>query len=94
MKAKVLKTFGDAKRKKLRLAGKVIEVSEERFKELNSTRNGLLLEEVAENEEDFTVEKTYPFPKHTGGGWYEITNGEKVQGKEKAEELERKLRGW
>lgn len=24
--------------------------------------------------------------KHTGGGWYELPNGEKVQGKEEAEE--------
>lgn len=28
------------------------------------------------------------FPKHTGGGWYELSNGEKVQGKEEAEKLE------
>lgn len=94
MRAKVLQTFGDAKRKKLRLAGEVIEVSNERYEEIKSTINGFLIEEILEDEEDSTVEKLYPFPKHTGGGWYEISNGEKVQGKGNAEELERKLRGW
>ena len=24
------------------------------------------------------------FPKHVGGGWYELSNGERVQGKEEA----------
>ena len=31
------------------------------------------------------------FPKHSGGGWYELSNGEKVHGKEKAEEAEREV---
>lgn len=26
------------------------------------------------------------WPKHTGSGWYELPNGEKIQGKEKADE--------
>lgn len=30
------------------------------------------------------------FPKHTGGGWYELSNGEKVQGKDEAKEAQRK----
>lgn len=29
--------------------------------------------------------------KHTGGGWYELPNGEKVQGKEEAEQALAKL---
>lgn len=33
------------------------------------------------------------FPKHTGGGWYELSNGEKVQGKEEAMLSEQSLRG-
>ena len=33
------------------------------------------------------------FPKHTGGGWYELSNGEKVQGKEEAEKAEKLDRG-
>ena len=32
------------------------------------------------------------FPKHVGGGWYELSNGEKVQGKQEAEEAEADLR--
>ncbi|WJE51117.1 hypothetical protein QRE66_17600 [Bacillus cereus] len=33
------------------------------------------------------------FPKHTGGGWYELSNGEKVQGKDEAVAAEQSLRG-
>lgn len=33
------------------------------------------------------------FPKHTGGGWYELSNGDKIQGKEEAVEVEQSLRG-
>lgn len=32
------------------------------------------------------------YPKATGGGWYELSNGEKVQGKEKAIATEEDLR--
>lgn len=31
------------------------------------------------------------FPKHVGGGHFELSNGEKVKGKEAAEEAEKKL---
>ena len=31
------------------------------------------------------------WPKHTGGGWYELSNGEKVQGKEEALEAQAQL---
>lgn len=34
------------------------------------------------------VEDEQDFPKHVGGGWYELSNGERVQGKEEAEKLE------
>jgi hypothetical protein len=44
------------------------------------------------------VEKSVPkepafsdFPKHTGGGWYELSNGDKVQGKEEAKEAEKEV---
>lgn len=44
---------------------------------------------------DFLIEKGYlekrpddsaaaEFPRHTGGGWYQLSNGEKVKGKEEA----------
>ncbi|EJR67523.1 hypothetical protein [Bacillus toyonensis] len=49
----------------------------------------------------FLVEKRFlqgnavpsKFPKHTGGGWYELSNGEKVQGKDEAISAEKSLRG-
>lgn len=31
------------------------------------------------------------FPKHTGGGWYELSNGEKMQGKDEAIEAQNEL---
>ncbi|QNG60386.1 hypothetical protein H4O14_02340 [Bacillus sp. PAMC26568] len=31
-----------------------------------------------------TEEPKGEFPKHTGGGWYELADGSKVQGKEEA----------
>lgn len=31
------------------------------------------------------------FPKHTGGGWYELSNGERVQGKEEAQKKQKSL---
>ena len=31
------------------------------------------------------------FPKHTGGGWYELSNGDKLQGKDNALEAEAAL---
>jgi hypothetical protein len=44
------------------------------------------------------VEKSVPkepafsdFPKHTGGGWYELSNGDKVQGKDEAKEAEKEV---
>ncbi len=35
------------------------------------------------------LKQTYPI--HAGGGWYTLSNGEKVQGKEAAEEAEAAL---
>jgi hypothetical protein len=49
----------------------------------------------------FLIEKGYldstevkvdnQFPKHTGGGWYELSNGEKVKGKDEAVAAEKDL---
>lgn len=35
--------------------------------------------------------ETTSFPKHTGGGWYELSNGEKVKGKDEATAAEEGL---
>lgn len=39
------------------------------------------------------IETFSSFPTHTGGGWYELSNGEKVQGKDTAIEAEKALKG-
>lgn len=83
MKVKALKRFNDLKEKVLRKKDHVFEVSEERFQEINSTEHGVLVEEVKDDED---------FPKHTGGGYYELSNGEKVRGKEKAFQAEAELK--
>ncbi|WP_085521412.1 hypothetical protein [Tuberibacillus sp. Marseille-P3662] len=35
--------------------------------------------------------QTTQYPKHVGGGWYELSDGEKVQGKDEAQEAEKAL---
>lgn len=78
MKVKALKLFGDGKR--LYKEGEITDMSEEWFEELNATPNGPLLEEVSEGDTEF--------PKHLGGGYFELSNGEKVKGKEAAIEAQ------
>ena len=41
-------------------------------------------EEVKEPVREEPVSVKEQFPKHVGGGWYELSNGERVQGKEEA----------
>ena len=38
------------------------------------------------------VDEESEFPKHTGGGYYELSNGEKVKGKDEAKEAEKALK--
>lgn len=45
-------------------------------------------EEVKEPVREEPVSVKEQFPKHVGGGWYELSNGERVQGKEEAKKLE------
>lgn len=61
-------------------------VSEERLAELSSSNNRRKRPMIREKKQE-SVE----FPKHTGGGWYELSNGEKVQGKDEALEEQAKL---
>lgn len=44
-----------------------------------------------ESEEPEAYGMTYPI--HTGGGWYELSNGERVQSKEAAEQAQSELEG-
>mgnify|MGYP006865371900 CR=1 FL=1 len=59
------------------------EASTERVEELQD------LGYIGVNEEH--AAKDEEFPRHTGGGYYELSNGEKVQGKEDAEKAEEAL---
>lgn len=43
-----------------------------------------------ESSPDPDLESAYP--KHTGGGWYELSDGSKVQGKQKARQAETRLK--
>jgi len=82
MKVKVLRAFNDKPNKKTHKVEKIIDVSEERFEELKAVKGNPLVEEV---ESDNEINE---FPKHTGGGWYVTSSGEKVKGKDEALEAE------
>ncbi len=59
------------------------EISDERIQELSSENN---------KRETVLIEVVEEYPKHTGGGYYELSNGEKVQGKDAAIEAEEALK--
>lgn len=48
VKAKVLRTFRNKYSKGLHKAGETVEVSKKRFKEINASKHGQLIEEVKE----------------------------------------------
>lgn len=52
MKVKALKCFNDAKEKKTRYAGEVFEVSIERYEQIHTSTNGMLVEVVEEQQEE------------------------------------------
>lgn len=49
-------------------------------------------DQEAPKDEDPGEANESEFPKHTGGGYYELSNGEKVKGKEAAEKSENALK--
>ncbi|SFI36002.1 MULTISPECIES: hypothetical protein [unclassified Bacillus (in: firmicutes)] len=59
------------------------------YESTDSKRIAFLIENGFLKQEEY---KTV-FPKHIGGGWYELSNGKKVQGKDEALETEESLRG-
>lgn len=72
------------------------EPSEERIKALSSTNNRKGKPFIAYEEDPeapVNPGEDEVFPKHTGGGYYELSNGEKVKGKEAAEKAENALKG-
>lgn len=48
MKVKALRKFKDIKENKIRKTGETFEVNQKRFEEINSTKYGILVEEVNE----------------------------------------------
>lgn len=50
-----------------------------------------LADVVIHEEPKSNEQKPSEFPKSTGGGWYTLSNGEKVQGKDEAIEAENAL---
>lgn len=85
----VVTNFRDAERKsELYKSGQPYEVEgldEERVSFLTNPIEALNGEPAIKlvNEESF--------PKHTGGGWYELSNGERLRGKEEAIQAENEL---
>jgi hypothetical protein len=81
---------------------KGFEVSEERITVLSSRNNNekkpfiKLVEDKEAPKDDSPGERetveVEEFPKHTGGGYYELSNGEKVKGKGAAEKAENALK--
>ena len=82
MKVKVLITFTDAEAKKIRPEGEIIDLSEERFAEIMSINENLIEE----------TEDTTEYPNHIGGGVYELSDGNKVRGKDEALNAEEALK--
>lgn len=71
-------------------------VSKERISELLSSENKVgkpLIEHLGVESEEVDQEPYQSeFPKHTGGPWYLLSNGEKIQGKEEALAAEAELK--
>lgn len=95
MKVIVLQKFSDKKEMTVRQVDDVIEVSQERLVGLNSSPSGDLVEVIEEELKpvELTTKKgTKEYPKHTGGGWYELSSGGKIQGEVEAKQKESELR--
>lgn len=56
----------------------------------NARKEPLIVEILVKEEQN--QEDNEENPKHTGGGYYELSNGEKVQGKDAAIEAEKALK--
>ena len=60
-----------------------VATNKDTIKRLQNSDRFEVIEEKQDNDEDY--------PKATGGGWYELSNGESIRGKEKAIEAEKEL---
>lgn len=71
---------------------KGFEASGKRIEELSGNENKQeepLIKKVVDKKS--SKSKQSNFPKHIGGGWYELSNGEKIQGKDDALQAEKEL---
>jgi hypothetical protein len=83
MANKVIKRFQDKESKKIHNVGDLYEhESADRVAFL--VKKGFLDENEVQPAES-------EFPKHTGGGYFELSNGEKVKGKDEAAAAEKEL---
>ena len=65
--------------------GQTVDLPVEQIEQLNKAGLGILLEvEEAEGADGAAEVNTAVWPKHVGGGHYELSNGDKVKGKEAA----------
>lgn len=97
MKYKVIKRFKDLEdNKRLYEIGQSypregLEPTEERAQYIANKGFIELVEEEGKKDEQ-QDENTEVFPQSTGGGWYLLSNGEKIQGKEEAIAAEEALK--
>jgi hypothetical protein len=76
MERKVINNFRDKESKKIYRKG-------DSYTHNDAERIAFLVDKgFLEKDETVTDENEYP--KHTGGGWYELPDGQKIQGKEEA----------
>jgi hypothetical protein len=68
------------------------EPTDKRFEELSSENNKVgeaLILKVSESSS--FDEETVEYPQHVGGGYYKLSNGEKLRGKENAHKAQKKI---
>lgn len=95
VKVLALQKFRDLKAGVIRQPNFVFEATQERLEELETNLGSGYVAEVVivgEKEDDKTDNEVEDYPKHTGGGYYELSNGTKVKGKEVAIEAEKAIR--
>lgn len=89
MKHTVLKEFRDIHTGRIMIPGQAI-VETDHLRIQTLATSGFIAMPMEVVEVDPVDRMT--FPHHTGGAYYELSNGEKVKGKEAAEEAEKALK--
>lgn len=104
IKILALQTFRDLKAGIIRRPNFVFDSTKERLEELKVNLGEGFVVEVAIVEEtiddpfkdaetgEFVEEEVISYPNHVGGGNYELSNGERIKGKDAAIEAEKALK--